>query len=214
MDQRISDNLTRTELRKRLCTARSQLTVADQQAAGIALLNQFQRWFNHIVGQPKAPPQNIAAYLAVRGEISLTPVIGWLHEAGKSIYLPVIVDSTAPVPMVFAPWDPGTKLRRGKYNIDIPDVPVDNYRSAEAMDLTLAPLVGFDDRGGRLGMGGGYYDRTFSFRNTATGDGASDQSRLFVGVAHELQRVVNTCTDSWDIPLDTIITDKNIVIPE
>ena len=67
------------------------------------------------------------------------------------------------------------------------------------------PLVGFDEEGGRLGMGGGFYDRSFAFTRI--------RPRLrptLIGLAHELQKVQKLPVEPWDIPLDAVVTDHRI----
>lgn len=71
------------------------------------------------------------------------------------------------------------------------------------MDIILLPLTGFDARGNRLGMGGGFYDRTLAFRQRA-----GQRRPLLVGIAHACQEVPLIPSASWDIPLDRIVTDR------
>ena len=81
--------------------------------------------------------------------------------------------------------------------------------SAQTLDLILIPLVGFDQRGNRLGMGGGFYDRTLAFKLK------TPQRPNLIGLAHECQRVEHLETDPWDIPMTGILTShKSIKIPD
>ncbi len=74
------------------------------------------------------------------------------------------------------------------------------------LDIILLPLVGFDRYGNRLGMGGGFYDRTLARLNHC------DMKRpLLIGLAHHCQEVEQLQTQSWDIPLDIIATDKELI---
>ena len=73
------------------------------------------------------------------------------------------------------------------------------------LSLVLLPLVAFDAKGNRMGMGGGYYDRAFEFKQKTL----SYLPRL-IGLAHELQKKEQLPTESWDIPLFAIFTDKKI----
>jgi 5-formyltetrahydrofolate cyclo-ligase len=68
----------------------------------------------------------------------------------------------------------------------------------------MLPLVGFDASGNRMGMGGGYYDRTFSFKSLKKGL----RGPTLIGLAHEIQRVEELPVESWDIPLTAIVTDQ------
>jgi 5-formyltetrahydrofolate cyclo-ligase len=74
-----------------------------------------------------------------------------------------------------------------------------------ALDMVFVPLVAFDNHGHRLGMGGGYYDRTFAFklqRTYLTGP-------VMVGLAHNLQHRPSIASNPWDIPLDWVITETH-----
>jgi 5-formyltetrahydrofolate cyclo-ligase len=75
----------------------------------------------------------------------------------------------------------------------------------EALDLVLAPLVVFDPQRNRIGMGGGYYDRSFEFRKQAGRD-----APILIGVAHELQKVEQLIAEDWDVRLDMVVTDGGI----
>jgi len=191
----------RATLRTDLSELRARLTPAQQQLASAELLLNIQRYLGDTC------PATIGAYLAVRGEINLDPVLRWLEERCQ-VYLPVITDAAADIPMRFAPWSGKTPLRKGRYNISVPDVPESSYIDATALDLVLVPLVGFDNAGNRLGMGGGYYDRTFRHWH-----GNTDSQHRLIGVAHEIQRVDSVPVEAWDIPMTRIITDETIHIP-
>jgi 5-formyltetrahydrofolate cyclo-ligase len=74
------------------------------------------------------------------------------------------------------------------------------------LDIILLPLVGFDRSGNRIGMGGGYYDRTLAF--VAAGNRPAP---TLVGLAHSSQEVSSVSTQKWDIPVNQIITDREII---
>jgi 5-formyltetrahydrofolate cyclo-ligase len=71
----------------------------------------------------------------------------------------------------------------------------------------LLPLVAFDPQGGRLGMGGGYYDRTFAFLNGQKGG----QKPKLIGLAHHFQQIPKLPIESWDVPLNAIVTDEQVI---
>jgi 5-formyltetrahydrofolate cyclo-ligase len=183
------------ELRKRNRNLRAGLdAVAQDQAAG----NLGER----ICSMPEyARAQRIAAYFAVNGEISLDIVIDRALAQGKQIFLPNL-DQKA---LRFAPYFRQQKMRINRFKLPEPDVRDDEMLAPEALDLVLAPLVVFDATRNRIGMGGGFYDRSFAFRKDP------DQLRpILIGVAHELQKVDRLEPEPWDVQLDMIVTDQNI----
>jgi 5-formyltetrahydrofolate cyclo-ligase len=148
-----------------------------------------------------ATSQHIAAYIAIDGEMDPTPLLAQVTALGKQIYLPVLT-ADSQRPMVFAPYGTDTKLKPNRFKILEPDVSPAQWRNGEHLDLVLAPLVAFDASGNRLGMGGGFYDRTFAFRR----DTASPWPYL-LGMAYELQKVDALERQPWDIALDGIATE-------
>jgi len=145
--------------------------------------------------------QRIAVYFAVNGEISLDPVIDSALAQEKQVYLPNLDQSS----LRFSPYFRQQKMRINRFRLPEPDVGDDEMLAPEALDLVLAPLVVFDAMRNRIGMGGGYYDRSFEFRK--------NRDRLkpvLIGVAHELQKVNRLNPESWDIRLDLIVTDQAV----
>ena len=76
------------------------------------------------------------------------------------------------------------------------------------LDAVLLPLVAFDRNGCRLGMGAGFYDRAFAFKRNS----GINKRPLMIGLAHHFQEVQQLPTDSWDVPLDAIITDRELIL--
>ena len=143
--------------------------------------------------------QKIAVYFAVNGEIGLTPVIDRALSQGKKIYLPNLDQKT----LRFSPYDHAQKMRINRFKLPEPDVTDDEMLDARELDLVLAPLVVFDPNRNRIGMGGGFYDRSFAFRKEA----GSHRPQL-IGVAHELQKVARLEPEDWDVRLDVVVTDQ------
>lgn len=147
--------------------------------------------------------KHIALYLPNDGEIDPRLLLETCWAMGKKTYLPVL----HPIQhnrLWFVPYDRNTKLIKNIYKIDEPPVLKAPRKPAWALDMVLLPLVAFDADGNRMGMGGGYYDRTFSFKSRRKGLTGPD----LVGLAHELQRVDSLPVESWDIPLSGIISDQ------
>jgi 5-formyltetrahydrofolate cyclo-ligase len=148
-----------------------------------------------------AASQHIAAYMAIDGEMDPSSLLVEAIAVDKHVYLPVLT-ADPQCPMMFAPYGTDTTLKPNRFKILEPDVSPAQWRRGEHLDLVLAPLVAFDARGNRLGMGGGFYDRTFAFRR----DTASPWPYL-LGLAYELQKVDTLERQPWDIPLDGIATE-------
>lgn len=144
--------------------------------------------------------QHIAFYISNDGEPDLTRLMQVCHRAGKSIWLPCIGSDRD---MAFRRHRPGARLIKNRYGIGEP--PAGNTsRTGMQMDLVFMPLVAFDRKGNRLGMGGGFYDRAFSLHRRR-------QSRpLLLGVAHSFQQVESLPADPWDIPMAAVATETKI----
>jgi len=147
-----------------------------------------------------------ACYMASDGEISphLLVSIIWKHK--KLCYLPAL-DPIKAKCLRFLNYDPLSQLCINRYGIAEPRMPIKNYIHPWALDLVITPLVGFDCHGHRIGMGGGYYDRTFSFIRARH----AWRKPYIVGFAFDIQEVPNIKTNKWDIPMDAIITETRVL---
>ncbi len=148
--------------------------------------------------------RHIAGYLADRGELDPATILETALELGKSVYLPVLNERGQP--MCFAPYRPGEALIPNRLGIPEPAVAPEQLIRPRQLDLVLTPLVGFDATGQRLGMGGGYYDRSFAF---LSGPERPERPRL-LGLAYELQKLPRLPSRPWDIPLDAVVTERCI----
>ncbi|EKD54540.1 MAG: hypothetical protein ACD_60C00072G0009 [uncultured bacterium] len=146
--------------------------------------------------------QHIACYYPMQDEFDCLPIIQHIWRAEKKCYLPSLVADEKKLD--FFSYQQNDSLQLNRYKI--PE-PVNKKKIAiEQLDIVLMPLVGFDLAGHRLGMGLGYYDKTFDFLRTS----ANKACYLF-GLAFTVQCVDSLPYDSWDIPLDGVITEKNII---
>ena len=141
-----------------------------------------------------ADSQHIASYLAADGEIDPTEGVSRLREEGKSIYLPVIRPDNS---LLFAIWQEGDELLPNRFDIPEPPQPAPLHHARD-LDAILMPLVAWDRRGLRLGMGGGFYDRSL--------EGAAQV--LKIGLAFELQQVAALPAEPWDVALDYVVTES------
>lgn len=188
---------TRQQLRQQMRRARRALTAQQQKFAAQNLLGNISTLPEFIRAD------HIAIYLPADGEIDPRPLLERCWAMGKKTYLPVL----HPIRhnrLWFAPYDASTPMTRNCYSIEEPRLDKAPRRPAWALDLVLLPLVAFDAQGGRMGMGGGYYDRTFAFSQRQKGL----RGPALIGLAHELQRVDQLPVESWDIPLAGILTDR------
>jgi len=144
--------------------------------------------------------RKIALYFACDGEISPHVIARFCNQQNRQTFYPVITGKT----MIFRRHRGGQKLQRNRFGIPEPQ-PCRAVSSPKDLDLVILPLVSFDRFGGRLGMGGGFYDRTFAFRNKRPAI-----KPLLIGVAHSVQQSDKLILDHWDIPLDMIVTDRDI----
>ncbi|WP_417534807.1 5-formyltetrahydrofolate cyclo-ligase [Marinobacterium stanieri] len=187
----------RKALRREIRQQRRALSRSQQRLAGRQLAQQLSRqiWFRRA--------RHIALYLPNDGEIDTRPIIALCRRQRQHLYLPVL----HPVRhnrLWFTPYTRTTPMRLNRYRISEPVPTGQPRRPAFALDLVLMPLVAFSPGGGRLGMGGGYYDRTFAFKLA--------EKRLrgprLVGLAHELQRRDALPLEPWDVPLNAVVTDN------
>lgn len=148
--------------------------------------------------------RRVAAYCAQDGELSARYIFAHARGTGKACFLPVLRSGSR---LAFAPFAARGRLRRNRFGIAEPAVPSAQRLPARALDLILVPLVAFDAAGTRLGMGGGYYDRTLAFLRMR----AFRAPPLVIGLAHSGQQVDKLNAQAWDIPLMGVITDRGFI---
>ncbi len=147
--------------------------------------------------------KRIGAYLSLPEEVGVRMIIEQAWNDGKEVYLPVVMDWGKP--LQFARYTSDTPLTKDVLNIDIPQMDACDYISAECLDMVVTPLVAFDTDCNRIGMGGGFYDRTFAKKIN------KDTDCVLVGVAFDTQCIDGKIeTNVWDVRPDMIITEKRI----
>ena len=189
--------LSRPQLRRMLRKARRALTQSEQRKAALGLYRQLAQ--HPLFRRAK----HISLYLPTDGEIDPRLLLRAAQRRGKATYLPVL-SAWPRTKMVFQRVRPGEKLRPNRFRILEPRVTISQQRKVWALDLVLLPLVGFDDAGGRLGMGGGFYDRSLAYLARRQ----SWRKPTLLGLAHECQKVERLVQASWDVPLAGTVTDK------
>jgi len=191
--------INRSTLRQR----RRALSARQQQIAATDIsqrLNQLKK-FQHA--------QRIAYYLANDGEVSPQLAIKQAEKRGQQTYLPVL----HPLKynrLYFTNHRNQPKLRPNRFGIVEPQLGINTVAPVWTLDIILLPLVGFDRCGNRMGMGGGFYDRTLARLNESKSNRGLKRP-LLIGLAHHCQEVEQLQAQSWDIPLDIIATDKELI---
>lgn len=141
----------------------------------------------------------ISGYRPIRTEIDPTPLMTALFEAGHRLCVPVIEGKGKP--LSFREWTPETRMVEGSFGAEVPED--GDWLEPE---LLIAPLIGFDRAGRRLGYGGGFYDRTLQRLRAM-------RRTLAVGFAYAGQEVDEVPTDPTDEMLDAIVTEAGLIRP-
>lgn len=191
----------KSELRRRLRAQRNALPAEDQRLAAAQLALHLAGMRLFLVSR------RVACYLPNDGEIDTNPVIARLWRMRKTCYLPVL-SRLSHDRLWFARAEPGMELAPNRFGIPEPVVKARDLVRAQELDLILMPLVGFDDRGNRLGMGGGFYDRSLEFLRHR----ARWRKPHVLGLAYDFQRVNGLTPDAWDIPLQGVVTDRAVYL--
>jgi 5-formyltetrahydrofolate cyclo-ligase len=184
-------------LRQKIRQQRRSLTRAEADDCAEQLAHRTAR--HALVIQS----QRVAAYLASDGEINPYPLMQSLWKSGKTIYLPVLVPFSNQT-LWFAEFSPTDTLVFNRFGI--PEPVRRRLIKPCALDLVLTPLVAFDSSGHRIGMGGGYYDRSFAFLRRRQ----HWRKPRLLGLAYELQKQACIEPNDWDIPLDAVATESRI----
>ncbi|OCG15944.1 5-formyltetrahydrofolate cyclo-ligase [Gilliamella sp. App6-5] len=140
--------------------------------------------------------KNIAIFLSFDGEVETQPIINYLWQKNKSVYLPIIHPFSSKH-LLFLKYTSQTQLIKNKFGILEPELNILNVLPSHQLDIIFTPLVAFDQRGYRMGMGGGFYDRLLANYQT--------QQILPIGLAFACQKVRHIDNQPWDIQLPEII---------
>ena len=187
MDKTATCAETKQELRRTLRRLRQQIPPFYRHQAEQRLAKR--------AGSKLQPRRRIAMYMAVGSEVSLAPLIQAAHKRRCKIYLPEVPKRGRK--MRFIALTPHSKWQKNRFGILEPK---GKLITARQINTVFMPLVGFDQRGFRLGQGGGFYDSSF----------CSQKFRLskLIGIAFSCQQVSSLPVEPWDMPLDSVITEK------
>ncbi|MDR8522638.1 5-formyltetrahydrofolate cyclo-ligase [Shewanella fidelis] len=186
----------RKELRQQIRQARRSLkeeqqTHYAQTAAKLAVAHLCQ-----------LKARRVAVYLTNDGELDTKPLIEALWQAGIEVYLPRLHPFSVGN-LIFLRYDKNTQLQQNSLNIWEPKLDITQMILAHELDVVITPLVAFDKQGNRMGMGGGYYDRTLANWQTVG-------RPMPIGYAHDCQQVDSLPCEHWDVPLPVIVSPSAI----
>lgn len=193
------------KLRRELRAARRRLNPREhrQHAASVAKRLVQHRGFSCA--------KRIACYWPTDGELDPRPLLMRAHRRGKACYLPVLKPrhtAWGRGKLWFARFRPGDPLRPNRFGIPEPVPRGREIRLPWQLDWLLMPLVGFDADCHRLGMGGGFYDRTLAYLRQRR----SWQRPRLIGLAHDCQRIARIEPQPWDIPLNAVVTELRVYV--
>ncbi|BBV74721.1 5-formyltetrahydrofolate cyclo-ligase [Klebsiella electrica] len=182
---------TRQQIRQQIRQRRRALTPEQQTQFALQAADRMMAY------TPVLLAHTVAVFLSFDGELDTRALIDQLWRAGKRVYLPVL-HPFSPGNLLFLHYHPSSDLVVNRLKIREPKLDVRDVLPLSQLDVLVTPLVAFDAAGQRLGMGGGFYDRTLQNWR---------QHRLQpVGYAHDCQQVDALPTEQWDIPLPAVIT--------
>lgn len=194
-----------TLLNKTATIRREQRTALNAQRNALSASKRMfaaETIATHLPTHPSfQQPGYIAGYWATGGELPLH-VVQLKLRTDQIWCLPVLQDDGT---LRFAPWRSGDALISNRFGIPEPDLAPDSLLDPDAMNLVLVPLLGFARTGHRLGMGGGYYDRTFAFRLH------QPSPPYLIGVGYDFQEIVQFTPETWDVPLDAVVTERELI---
>ncbi len=179
----------RTAERARLYELRKLVPPAERSFISSTLSDLLDREIGPISGQ------KIAVYWPIKGEPNLREWMTRIHSLGVTVALPVVVRRASPVE--FHEWTPDCQMRRGFWDIPVPDC-----TNVVEPDIIVVPLLGVDQNRFRLGNGGGYYDRTLVMLTEAL---------ITIGVGHAFSRIKTIFPMPWDVPMDKVILSDGSV---
>jgi len=189
-----SASVNKKQLRQQIRLLRQQLSKEQCLQAGQQLAQQFQQ---HFVDQDF---KTIGVYLQNDNELDTSVLIEYFFQLNYELYLPKIYEDGSNQ-LQFLHFHSQSKMQNNRFGI--PEPISDDEIALQEIDLLLMPLTAFDLSGNRIGMGGGYYDRALSK--------LSDKKPLLVGLAYDFQQVDECPVESFDQPLQMILTPTRTI---
>ena len=185
-------------LRKSLRSARRSITPLARKEKSRLIARNLARYL------PFLRCKRLAVYLPLPEEVDTSPILELAQLLHKRLYLPVIATGVwQKQSMMFGSYSPGeTSLRENRFGIREPAVNPGNCIRGIDIDFVCVPVVGFNDRCDRIGMGGGYYDKAF--------DRKRFQRSKLIGLAFEDQQS-DFEPAKHDVPMQAVITEDRVI---
>ena len=192
-----TDSDAKSRLRRELKQKRAEQSATQIRLASALIAKNI--WNSRLLTRTK----NLAVYLAMPGEVDCSDIIRDARMRKLRIFAPILSGQK----LLFAPLETSATLSRNRYGIAEPKVSKARYVHPGNLDAVIVPLLGFDSDANRIGMGGGYYDRSFEFRKRR----GKWRRPLLIGAAYSFQQVNSLPSEDWDVPLDVVVTEQKIV---
>lgn len=186
----------RNSLRQTFRERRKRLSQSERISQADKLIEQC------ISNQLFDTKQRVALYFTHDGELDTQPLIEYLWSQGKDVYLPVL-HPFCDGHLLFLNYHSNANMTVNHYGIAEPRLDVRDICPLQSLDILFTPLVAFDEKGNRLGMGGGFYDRTLSVLKKT-------KQVSVIGLAYDIQKTLSLPTEAWDMPLPKILTPTNL----
>jgi len=193
-----SSKQNKEQLRKTLVNNRERQSIVNQHQKSLLIAKNIAE--SVIFSKAK----RVAFYHAVQGEADPSSLVNTISQSSKQFYLPIL-STDKDQGLIFAPINKNTQYKNNQFSIPEPLVKKEELINAAELDLVIMPLLGFDLLGNRLGMGGGYYDRSFSFKKN------TQKKPTLLGFAYDFQEIPNLEPEPWDIPFDMLVTESRFI---
>jgi len=183
-------------IRGQIKARRRALSIEDVADASIEISRRL--WNLPVLSRAR----RIACYFPVGREVDCRFFVSAAWRRGRTLLLPVLSGPE----LKFSIYRPDTTFLRNRHEIPEPSEKKSKFVKPHEIDVVLVPLVAFDVIGNRIGMGGGYYDRSFRFMRNRT----AWCHPTLIGLAYDFQKVPQIKARSWDVPLHFVVTEKQI----
>jgi len=192
------ENEERASVRRSFRERRNTLSALEQREAAAQLVQQYQQHpiYNNA--------RSVGLYITHDGELGTNSLINHLWQHNKAVYLAVL-HPFAKGHLLFLRYDKNTPMKANRFGILEPTLDCSAVCPLRELDILFTPLVAFDEQGNRLGMGGGFYDRTLAQLRKE-----KSYRPAIIGLAHDIQKTANLTVEAWDIPLSYVQTPSRL----